>query len=399
MLNIALYIHIPFCLKRCRYCDFNTYAGLSTLIEAYVASVRAEMTLWAARYPMLQAKTLFFGGGTPSILSPTYIANMVADAREQFALPSDAEVTLEANPGTVDEAILGALRNAGVNRLSLGVQTSHAAELKLLGRSHTWTEAVQATKAARHAGFDNLNLDFIYGLPGQTLAQWQNTLTRALTLSPTHLSLYALTLEPGVPLAIAVEAGDLPKPDPDLMADMYAAASEDLHAAGFWQYEISNWALGDVPPPELWSLPPDGTSESIGAWICQHNLAYWRNTPWLGVGAGAHSWLMGHRWYNILHPRNYIQAVHRGKIPRAESEAITPDLEQAETMMMGLRLAEGVSETSFQARFNSSLALQYGDTLATLRTIGLLTQDNGRVRLSTQGRLLGNQVFGAFLPE
>lgn len=397
-MHTALYIHVPFCLQRCAYCDFNTYSGLLALRVDYVEALRRELRARAARYPHIVATTLYFGGGTPSLLPPEMVRAIIDDARQHLALSGDAEITLEANPGTVDVASLAALREAGVNRLSLGVQSAHDEELRLLGRIHTRDEAVDAVAAARQAGFDNLSIDLMYGLPGGDLARWQVTLERTLALEPEHLSLYALTVEPETPLSRAIEAGVVPLPDSDLAADQYLWASEALCAAGFWQYEISNWARGCHPAVAVWDRPPGGRTEGIGPWVSLHNLVYWRNQPWLGLGAGAYSWLEGRRWSNVLHPAAYIQAGQAGHWPEVDAEVISPELERAEMLMMGLRLAEGVTEVDFSARFSVSLAEVYGATIARLAEIGLVLWDGECLRFSPQGRLLGNQVFGAFLP-
>ncbi len=397
-MKTAIYVHVPFCLQRCAYCDFNTYSGLLSLRLEYVDVLRQEIRHRAALYSEIEATTLYFGGGTPSLLPPDTVGAVIGDVAQHFNLSYDAEITLEANPGAVDVASLSALRAAGVNRLSLGVQSAHDDELRMLGRVHTWDEAVRAVQAARQANFDNVSADLIYGLPGQTLSRWEATLARVLALEPQHLSLYALTLEPETPLAQAVDAGKLPSPDPDLAADMYERASEVLCEAGFWQYEISNWARGLHPPETIWTLPLDGETEAIGPWVSHHNLVYWRNQPWLGLGAGAYSWLRGHRWSNTRHPVDYITEGQAGRWPETDAETITPSLERSETLMLGLRLAEGVSDAHFHARFGVSLNEAYGDTIAQLSTVGLVEWDGLRLRLSTRGRLLGNQVFGAFLP-
>jgi len=396
--DVALYIHVPFCLRRCTYCDFNTYAGLLDLRLAYIAALERELSLLAARHGRLRITTVYCGGGTPSLLGEA-VADVLRTVQAQFTLADAAEITLEANPGTVDATLLGAWRAAGVNRLSLGVQSACANELALLGRIHTWKEVVEAVTLARRAGFDNLSLDLMFGLPGQTLAHWEHTLAQVLALAPEHLSLYALTLEEGTTLAAQVAAGVAPLPDPDLAADMYEAASDILCAAGFWQYEISNWARGLSMPLTIWSLPPGGQTESIGPWASRHNLAYWRNQSWLGVGAGAHSSWGGRRWHNLLHPDAYIHLLERGEWPVAEEEHIPPALVQGETMMLGLRLAEGVTAADFRERFGAELAEVYAPIIARLMEAGLLEWDGGRARLSVRGRLLGNQVFATFLPE
>lgn len=400
-MELALYLHVPFCLRRCAYCDFVTYADRGHLQPGYAAALQQDLRQQAERLraevPEARAATLYFGGGTPALLPAEAIAALIEEARRSLSLPAEAEITLEANPGAVDAARLAALRRAGVNRLSLGVQSADAGELELLGRIHTWEDAVRTVGAARQAGFDNLSLDLIFGLPGQSLSRWQASLAAALELLPEHISLYALTLEPGTPLAEAVACGQLPEPDADLAADCYEWTSEALRGAGFWQYEISNWARGLATAPEVWSLPPAGRSEGISPWISHHNLHYWRNTAWLGVGVAAHSYLGRRRWSNLTDPEAYIAAVEAGVPTVAETEEMTRAQELGETMMLGLRLAEGVSEDDFRARFSVGLAETFGETIEAYTQHGLIEWDATRIRLSARGRLLGNQVFVAFL--
>lgn len=398
-MRVAVYVHIPFCVQRCTYCDFNSYAGLLHLRPTYTAALKYEIQLWAERYRNLQATSLYFGGGTPSLLTLENIPVALNTLRRHLNLSPEAEVTFEANPGTLGLENLAALRQAGVNRLSLGIQSAHDDELLMLGRIHNWADAVQAVSLVRQTGFKNLSLDLIYGLPGQTLARWLQTLDKVLALGPQHLSLYALTLEPGTPLAEAVATGELPAPDSDLSADMYEAAAARLQQAGFWQYEISNWARAEALFPEAeWAPPPQGKTEMMSPWVCQHNLIYWRNTPWLGLGAGAHSWFRQQRWSNLRHPHSYIQTLNESRLPGIEHEFISLSLEMGETLMMGLRLCEGVTETRFKRRFGVGLEEVFGETLARLSKVGLLSWDGTCVRLTSRGRLLGNQVFGEFLP-
>lgn len=397
--RVGLYVHLPFCRRRCTYCDFNTYAGLLDLRRPYVRALLQELALLAACHPALRAQTLYFGGGTPSLLAPESVARLIEGVRRYCGLPEDAEITLEANPGTVDRAALRRLREAGVNRLSFGMQSASEKELALLGRIHGWEEALTAVEDARAAGFENLSLDLIFALPGQSLAVWSRTLEAALALSPRHLSLYALKLEPGTPLAAQVRCGVLPEPDPDLGADMYELATERLQTAGFWQYEISNWAQGVQRPPAIWALPPGGRTEEIGPWVARHNLTYWRNRPWLGLGAGAHSWLSGQRWSNRVRPRDYIAQLAERQLPIGEEDLIPAALEMGETLMMGLRLAEGVADGEFHSRFGVHLEERYGAVIERYARWGLLEWCAERLRLTAAGRLLGNQVFGAFLPD
>ena len=397
--RVALYVHVPFCQARCAYCDFSTYAGLESLIPAYVAALCREIEHAGQQWGHLAVPTIYFGGGTPSLLPSELLSILFDTLRFTFHVSDDAEITLEANPGTVSTEWLYRLRTLGVNRLSLGVQSAHDDELHLLGRIHTWAQAVETVAAARAAGFDNLNLDFIYGLPGHALARWQETLEAALTLGLEHLSLYCLGVEEGTPLEKRIAAGELPPPDDDLAAEMYTLAEERLAEAGYFHYEISNWARAD-PEGGRWWWPEhatSATSEAVSPFMCRHNLTYWRNEPWLGLGAGAHSWLNGRRWANVRHPQDFVAALEQGRTPVAESEPIDHRLAMGETMMLGLRLAEGVDSDRFHTRFGIALETAFGEELAQLRDLGLLNWDGHVARLTARGRLLGNQVFMRFV--
>jgi oxygen-independent coproporphyrinogen-3 oxidase len=350
---------------------------MEALFADYAEALAGEME----RAGSLPVKTIYVGGGTPTVLPLSLVSRTIGAARSAFDVTAFSEVTIEANPGTVDAQALAALRSMGVTRLSLGVQSFSDSELQLLGRIHTGDQAVQAFLGARQAGFQQVSVDLIYGLPGQTLAEWQASLEIALALHPEHLSLYALSVEDGTPLADSITRGDLPAPDPDLAAEMYELAESLLSAAGYLHYEISNWAAHP-------------TSE------CQHNLVYWRNEPYLGVGAGAHSWLDGHRRANLRSPAEYVALLSSGQDPTEVDEEIGPDLEMGETMMLGLRLVqEGVEFERFRQRFGVEMRQQYGRELDELEELGLLVTDAQRARLSERGRLLANQVFLRFLPD
>lgn len=400
---VALYLHVPFCRARCAYCDFNTYAGLDDLIAPYVRALAREIAHAGARRGRLSVPTIYLGGGTPSLLSLDALSDIVRGIRAAFDLAAEPEVTLEANPGTVTLAYLRGLREIGVNRLSLGAQSAHDDELQLLGRIHTWAEAVEAVSWARAAGFDNLNLDLIFGLPGQSVARWRRTLEAALALAPEHLSLYGLSVEAGTPLAERIASGALPEPDEDRAAAMYELAEDALAEAGFFHYEISNWARADVGS-RWWPDADAETSEAVSPYVCRHNLTYWRNEPWLGFGAGAHSWLgpdgpglsEGRRWANPAHPRAYV-ASWRETTPSRTGEAIDRQLAMGETMMLGLRLAAGVRSERFERRFGASLEEAFGEALEELTRRGLLSWDGAVARLTRRGRLLGNRVFARFL--
>ncbi len=395
---VAIYLHIPFCVHRCAYCDFNTYAGQESSIPTYVNALRDEIAYLgqaAARLSLDQTiGTLFFGGGTPSLLSPPQLASVMEALRSAFSLAPHLEVTLEANPGTTSLEYLQQTRALGVNRLSYGVQSARPRELRLLERSHTFFDVIQAVKWARQAGFDNLNLDLIYGLPEQTLADWQISLRRALDLRPEHLSLYALTLERGTPFGHWTARGLLPQPDPDLAADMYEWAEEYLAANGYLHYEISNWAKTDE-------------------WMCRHNLQYWRSLPYLGLGTGAHGYAHGIRYSNVLRIKTYIERLTSptpGHTPypfpltpaavNHHRQSMQDDM--SEFMLNGLRLTrEGVAPETFRARFGRDLHDIFGGEIEELTRLGLLEwaeiQTSKVLRLTVRGRLLGNQVFLRFV--
>jgi oxygen-independent coproporphyrinogen-3 oxidase len=372
---IGLYVHIPFCQSRCRYCDFNTYAGLEGLFETYVPALLREITLAGPA----RIRTIYLGGGTPTVLPLSHLVQILDAIPRAFAVEHGAEISIEANPGTVDATSLAVLRERGANRLSLGVQSFLDEELRLLGRIHTADQGAKALATAREAGFENVGLDLIYGLPGQTQAAWARSLRRALALEPEHLSLYALSVEAGTPLARAIDRGHLPVPEPDLAADMYHMAEEISAGAGYLHYEISNWARSDEH-------------------LCDHSLLYWRNEPYLGLGAGAHSWRTGRRWINAAAPAEYARKIKDRGTALAQEEPIPPELEMDETMMMGLRLVEeGVTWERFRQRFGLDPRQRYGPQISELVELGLLEVDDQRVRLSPRGRLLGNQAFVRFL--
>ncbi len=393
---LSLYLHIPFCSLKCRYCDFNSYAGLEKLVPPYVDALVAEMGLWREAVRGRPVPTVFLGGGTPSLLPLPELERIIAALRDAFDLDPEAELTLEANPGTVDLPYLQRLLRLGVNRLSLGVQSFHDDELTTLDRIHSAQDAKDAYLWARQAGFRRLSLDLIYGLPQQPQERWQATLEQAIELAPDHLSLYALTVEEGTGLAYDVDHGRVPSPDPDAQASMYEWSEERLARAGYRQYEISNWAQ---PGQE-----------------CQHNLVYWRNGDWLGLGAGAHSHLDGFRFADVYSPQRYIhrlqQTTERG-LPEdggtyallkamgqvAYVEEGSPQLAMADTAILALRLNEGLNPAGFSARFGRTLEEVYGPTLTELTTLGLIESADSRLRLTPRGRLLANEVFLRLLPD
>ena len=380
----SLYLHIPFCHTRCHYCDFNTYAGILPLREPYVRALITEVEL-AGQLAQLadgaprRSRTIFFGGGTPSLLTVEQITRLLAACRKAFAVDEQAEITLEANPGTLSFEQLRGLRTAGITRLSIGSQSLDAELLNILGRIHTPEEIVQAVRHARAAGFTSINLDFMFGLPGQTMRHWQATLDQALTLHPEHFSLYSLIIEEGTPFYTWTHEGRITPGDEDLCADMYEYADERLQAAGYENYEISNWAL------------PGHQS--------RHNLTYWQNLPYFGMGAGAHSSFGGRRFSNVLDPQAYIHLLNKQQRPEAESETIDRVQAMSETAFLALRTAQGLHLATFEERFAEPFTRFAGDRLRIVEEAGLLEQEQGWLRLSKRGRLLGNEVFLRLLPD
>ena len=407
-----LYIHIPFCQRRCSYCDFNTYANMDDRIEAYVAALCSELRMRSHEHnvetfnvgtfnaPGLTRAdlrpTVFLGGGTPTMLSLGQMERVLAAADEIVPL-GNAEVTTEANPGTViDESYLRGLRSLGINRISFGVQSLHDPLLRVLGRIHTAAEALDTYRQARRAGFERINLDFIFGLPGQTLDQWRWTLDHVAALDVDHFSLYSLIVEEGTPLHQQVTRGSITVPDDDATAAMYELAMEKLDAAGYVQYEISNWAKTGNREQETGNRNKAATLPHQAS---HHNVAYWLNADYLAAGAGAHGHVNRQRWHNILGVNDYIAAVEAGRLSVAETTDLDENDMMAETMMMGLRLNVGVSFAHFRDRCGHDLLHVYGDEIRELINQGMLAQDQIGVRMTERGRMLGNEVFMRFLRD
>jgi oxygen-independent coproporphyrinogen-3 oxidase len=363
MTAAGLYVHVPFCLTRCGYCDFNTYAGLDHLAGRYVEGLRAEASLVADTWAGVPFVSVFFGGGTPTMLSSEILGEVLRSFEERFDISNHAEVTAEANPDTVDERSLAELRHAGVNRVSLGLQSFDPSVLESLERIHTPESAVAAYRAARSTGFDSINLDLIYGANGETLDSWAQTLDRTLALEPDHLSCYALTIEPATTLGRKVAAGLTPPPDPDLQAEMYDLACESLAAAGYLHYEVSNWSR---PSQE-----------------CVHNLGYWEERPYLGLGAGAHSYRDGRRWWNLRPPQQYLAEVEAGRLPVGSEERLSDDEADLERLLLGLRTSSGIPLAWLNGNAARADAL-VGEGLA------LSTAD--RFVLTDRGMFLANDV-------
>ncbi len=360
-MNAGLYLHIPFCLTRCGYCDFNTYAGLDHLAGGYVDMLVKEAGLWAADWEGMEFVSVFFGGGTPTALPAPRLVKLLDDLRAMFAFLPAAEITSEANPDTVDEDYLSVLLEAGITRLSIGVQSFDPTVLAALERIHSPEAVLRAFAAARRSGFGNVNLDLIYGAHGETLNSWRQTVERAIDLDPEHLSCYALTIEAATPLGRKVAAGLVPPPDPELQADMYELACETLASGGYEHYEVSNWAQ----PGHR----------------CLHNLGYWDGRPYLGLGAGAHSYRDGIRWWNVRPPQQYIASVAEDRRPVGGEEWLTEDEQGMERLLLGLRVADGVPATWVDPVRAEPLLAQ-----------GLAEQRDGRLALTGRGLFLANEV-------
>lgn len=367
---------------------------MEDLIADYALALQAEIKAFAqAAGEQIPIHTIFFGGGTPSLMPAAELAAILDTVDQHFDVLPGAEISLEANPGTVDLDYFRALHRHGVNRISMGVQSANPNELRMLERQHGYEDAIHAVKWARQAGFENLSVDLIFGLPHQELSTWQHSVELALGLNPQHISLYALTIEHGTPLKNWVDRGLLPLPDSDKAADMYEWTMQHLEGHGFNHYEISNWAR---------------RSEEGAEFSSRHNLQYWRNLPYIGFGAGAHGYIDGMRIANVLAPTAYIERCTNGKptkFPRTPASVnvkpIDTRTEMGETMMMGLRLIqEGVSNSVFQARFGKPLTDVYREEIEELGNLDLLEWagvENDMLRLTPRGRLLGNQVFVRFI--
>ncbi|MDQ4038881.1 MAG: radical SAM family heme chaperone HemW [Actinomycetota bacterium] len=370
----GLYIHVPFCASRCGYCDFNTYTaaelGPGASQNDYVDSVLAELRL--VRHilgPELPTvRTVFFGGGTPTLLPAEHLAAMLEEIRAEFPVAPDVEITVEANPESVTRASFARLARAGVNRVSLGMQSAVPHVLAVLDRRHTPGQALLAAEDARAAGIDRVSLDLIYGTPGESDADWQASLDAALSAGVEHLSAYALIVEPGTALARRVGSGQIQAPDDDVLADRYEQTDHTLKAAGLDWYEVSNW-----------------TSAATGR--CRHNELYWAGGNWWGIGPGAHSHIGGARWWNLKHPAAYARALSAAGSPAQGSELLDPEQRKVEAIMLGIRLRDGVALQVLSERGQQ----RAGEAV----TYGLLDRGayaDGRAALTLRGRLLADAV-------
>ena len=379
-MNLAFYIHIPYCVKRCGYCDFNTYTpselkiatGLSEVSNSYIDLLLLEIKQAKAQVGSAFVPSIFFGGGTPSLMEPSDIGRVIDQIKQEFVLNSDAEVTMECNPDTVSKDNLAAFREVGVNRVSFGMQSAVPHVLATLDRTHNPENLLPVTTWAKEVGFSEISVDLIYGTPGETLDDWQKSIDAALSLPITHISAYALIIEEGTKLAAQIKRGEVAPVDDDLAAEKYLLADKEFTAAGFQWYELSNWAK------------PDSLSK--------HNLAYWLGENWWGAGPGAHSHLNGKRFWNVKHPNLYREKIQSNLSPIADSEVLEEMQIASEKLMLSLRLPSGVEKESLNQDQISELS-DYVES----GHLDLLNWNQGRATLTLEGRLIADQILRQIL--
>lgn len=377
-IDIGVYIHIPFCEKKCGYCDFLSFLlPCEDRVADYVLGVKKELALWAERLERPRATSLYIGGGTPSILLPANLEDIFRSVKEYYSPEAGCEFTLEANPGTLSPAKLREIAAIGVNRLSLGVQAMDDRLLKNMGRIHTRDEAGEAVDLARRAGIQNISVDLMYGLPGQTLEDWKDTLENVIRLQPEHISAYGLTLEPNTLWGEQHARGKLLLPDEEICVTMYETCREVLSQAGYLQYEISNFARP--------------------GYECRHNLAYWYRKPYIGVGLGAASFVGGTRYRNHTDFEEYLQAVSGGLLPIAEEEHLSPEQAMAETIFLNLRTWKGISLRKFEQQFGRDIYTVFPTELQLLERTGVLVREGHRIKMNPDFFAVSNEVFCKFI--
>ena len=376
MTAAGLYVHIPFCSSRCSYCDFATGLYESELADRYVRAIVREIC--SSNFAGESVDTIYFGGGTPSLLGPSQLDQILSALFEQFQIDDAAEITLEINPGSATPQRLRDFRRLGINRASFGAQTFDDAELAKLGRSHTAADALRTFADLRDAGFTNVSFDLIAGLPGQTLEQWQRNVEQALELQPEHLSFYLLEVHSGTPLAEHIRKGIQPTPDEDLAGVMYQRMLEQALSAGYEHYEISNLSL-----PNFQS---------------RHNVKYWTAEPYYGFGCSSHSYDgQDRRWSNQRDVRKYVEVVENGMSPVVEEQHLSQDDVRAEALFLGMRLMRGIDVRRYRESFGVDLRDEHGEELDRFCKAGLLEFDGDLIRLTRTGALLSNEVFAAFV--
>lgn len=375
--NLGLYVHIPFCVRKCPYCDFNTFDVEKRAIQSFLSSLKNELRLIASELTPPAVDTVFIGGGTPTVLSGGQLSDVMHWIHKYIGIAPQAEVTVEANPGSVTVNGLKAMVRAGVNRVSLGVQSFSDDTLQRIGRNHTVHDVYTSYEQIRAAGIENVNFDLMFALPQQTVSDWEQTLDKALQLQPEHLSCYSLIIEEGTPFASLHARGKLSLPIEDDEALMYEKTIEACLIAGYEHYEISNFAKPGFQ--------------------CRHNVLYWENKQWLAAGPGAHAYWQHRRYWNEKSLTGYDRLISQGELPVAGYEDRDLTERMDETVMLGLRLLDGVDVEAFRRSFDKSLVDEYGETIDRLSEWGLLEIDDRHMRLTPRGLMLGNQVAGEFL--
>lgn len=377
----GVYIHIPFCHQICNYCDFNKFYFKNQPVDEYIEMLGKEMELATKKYPesFKHIETIFLGGGTPTALSPKQIDRLLELIRTYIPMDNVTEFTSEANPDELSEAKMQALFSGGVNRLSMGVQSFDQELLKKIGRTHSNNHVYETIALAKKVGFRNISLDLMYGLPGQTMAQWQDTLEKAFALEIPHYSAYSLIVEPKTIFYNQYTKGKLHLPTEDLEADMYDVLMNQMEAHGLQQYEISNFAQS--------------------GFSSKHNKIYWENDEYAGFGAGAHGYLAGQRYSNHGPLKKYMDAVNAGELPIVYEHVVTENEKREEQMFLGLRKTEGITHSIYEEKFKESMYRDYSNVIEKLVSEGLLEQDTKGIRLTRKGRFVGNEVFQQFLLE
>ena len=364
----GLYIHVPFCRAKCPYCDFYSVTDRGRIPE-YTEALLIELNM--LRHRVYRADTIYFGGGTPSVLSPPQVAKILEGIHTCFSLTHDVEITLEVNPGTVNKAALAAYREAGINRLNIGLQSIDDQTLTFLGRIHTAKEGIDTYRWARKVGFDNVGLDLIYGVPGQTRSGWEAEMAFVVKLAPDHLSCYTLTIEPGTPMAKKVKNGLIQPLDEQTAGDLFSSTAEYLNRKGYRQYEISNFAR---------HVPGDTTDRRS-----RHNRKYWTFSPYLGFGPAAHSFLGDTRWWNHGSLDDYLADLMAGKRPVAGTETLTREQQIMEFIYLGLRQTDGINTADFASRFMADFSDHFEPEVTRLLSEGLVERSAGRICLTTRG--------------
>ncbi len=377
-MKTGLYIHIPFCQQKCLYCDFPSYDNLAHLYQPYVAALCQEISGWGGVLSRDVIDTVYIGGGTPTLLSAESLRTILACVHKSFLIDENAEISVEANPGTVNQKKLLALKSGGANRLSFGVQTFSNELLKSIGRIHTGNQAIEAVIEAQKAGFENINLDLMYGLPGQSCKDLEVSVRQAIGLGVTHISAYGLKVEEGTPFAEMDKQGKLVLPEEQVDEEMYNFTTEFLPKYGFMRYEISNFS-------------------KVG-YECRHNLKYWQYQPYIGVGAAAHSFFQKERLSNINDVSQYISFTKKGKLPTESRENPEMGIAMAEYIFLALRTVQGLSILEFKDYFSCDFLQQYEKIVSELTRKKLIIMSENQISLTTTGMKYGNVVFRAFLP-